>query len=248
MLTKIRAVIVDDEKAARAVLSNLLERNCPEVTIIESCSNLMDAVDVIKKTKPAVVFLDIQMPRHAGYEIINHFDKIDFEIIFVTAYDKYAIKAFNMNALDYILKPIDRSLLVNAVERISQKIQQQKEVEDYQSLLNSIKERKFNKIVIPELGNRRILNLDDIVAIEAEGAYCKIHLLNGSPLVISKNLKYFQEKLDSEVGFFRSHRAWVINLKYVTSINKTELKVTLQNFMEVKISRTRLDDFEKAIA
>jgi len=247
-MDNIRAIIVDDEQRARDVLSKLLERNCPSVTVVSTCVDVLSAVEKIKEVQPDVVFLDVQMPNYAGYEIVNFFDEINFEIIFVTAFDQYAIKAFELNAIDYLVKPVERLRLVSAVERVSAKLGQEKSKEEYEQLLCSIKEKEFKKIVIPELGNRRILEIEDIIALEAEGAYCKIYQTNNKPLTISKNLKYFEKKLQDQDGFFRSHRGWVVNLSHIKTMNKTDLTITLTNEIKAKISRTRIDAFETQIA
>ncbi len=247
-MNKVTAIIVDDEQRARDVLSKLLERNCPGVSVLTECTDVLSAVDKIKELKPNVIFLDIQMPNYAGYELVNFFDKIDFEIIFVTAFDHYAIKAFELNAIDYLVKPVERLRLVDAVKRVSTKVNSKESKEQYKQLLNTIKEKEFKKIIIPELGNRRILEINNIIAIEAEGSYCKVYQTDDKPLVISKNLKYFDEKLEIEDGFFRSHRGWIVNLNHVKVLNKTELNLTLSNNIKAKISRTRLDAFEIQIA
>lgn len=247
-MDKVKAIIVDDELRARDVLSKLLERNCPKVNVLEKCEDLLSAVEKIKELKPDVVFLDIQMPNYAGYEIVSFFDEINFEIIFVTAFDHYAIKAFELNAVDYLVKPVERLRLIDAVDRASGKIENKESKEQYEQLLTTIKNKEFKKIVIPELGNRRILEIDKIIAIEAEGAYCKIYQLNEKPLVISKNLKYFETRLEGSNGFFRSHRGWLVNLSHVNHINKTELSLSLSNNIKAKISRTRLNDFELLIS
>ena len=146
----LRAIIVDDEQRARDVLSKLLERNCSNVVVEETCVDVLSAVEKIKKIQPDVVFLDVQMPNYAGYELVNFFDEINFEIIFVTAFDHYAIKAFELSAIDYLVKPVDRLRLVEAVNKVKLKKGQEKSKEAYEELLNSIKEKEFKKIVIPE--------------------------------------------------------------------------------------------------
>ena len=173
-MNKLTAIIVDDEQRARDVLSKLLERNCPNVDVLDKCVDVPSAVERIKELKPNVVFLDVQMPNYAGYEIVNFFDKIDFEIIFVTAFDHYAIKAFELNATDYLVKPVERARLVDAVKRVVIKVNEEKSKEQYEALLHSIQKKEFRKIVIPELGNRKIVEINNIIAIEAEGAYCKV--------------------------------------------------------------------------
>lgn len=248
-MSKINVIIIDDEQSARNVLTNLLERTSNDISIVASCSNLEEGVEQIKKLQPNVVFLDVQMPNYAGYEIANFFTKIDFEIIFVTAYDEYAIKAFELNAIDFLVKPIDRNKLKAAVKKLQDKLHKESALEDYKELLKTIKSKNFKKIIIPELGNRRIINLDSILAIQADGAYSKIFLKENKVLTTSKNLKYFEEVLPKESAFFRSHRAWIINLTYVESLNKTTQNLTLaKRAVIAKIARTRMDDFEKVIS
>ncbi len=153
----IRAIIIDDEQSARNVLSNLLNRY-NNIEIVAQVRNLKEGVEQIKKLKPQVVFLDVEMPNYAGYEIVKFIDKIDFEIIFVTAYDQYAIKAFELNAIDYLVKPIDREKLTIAVNKLKDKLTKKNIQVDYQNLLDQIQNKTTKKIVIPELGNRRIVD------------------------------------------------------------------------------------------
>ena len=115
------AIIVDDERSAREILSGLLVRYCPQINIVEKCKGLKEAVEAIKKQKPSLVFLDIEMPNYAGYEIVSFFEEIDFEIIFVTAYDQYALKAFEISAVDYLLKPVTIERLKLSVDRFVEK-------------------------------------------------------------------------------------------------------------------------------
>ena len=121
-MKKIRAILVDDEESARDVLENLLKRFCPEVELLAKCTNVEQAVASIRELQPDLVFLDIEMPNYAGYEIVKFFPEINFELIFVTAYDKYAIRAFEVSAVDYLLKPIDIDRLKNAVSRVMKQL------------------------------------------------------------------------------------------------------------------------------
>ncbi|MCT4581818.1 MAG: response regulator [Flavobacteriales bacterium] len=243
----ITAIIVDDEKHARNVLANLIQRLHPEVDIIKTCSNLEEGVENIKALNPQLVFLDVQMPNYAGYEIVNFFESITFDIIFVTAFDQYAVKAFEVNAIDYLVKPIDRNRLKTAIQRVAAQQHLKKQTVDYEILLKSIKEKKINKIVIPELGNRRVLNLSDIIAIEADGSYSKVYLKKNKEITISKNLKYFESVLPEESNFFRTHRAWMINLTHIKTLNKSDLTITLEDDIKAKLARGRIEGFEAIV-
>ena len=139
----IKAIIVDDEADARDVLASLIQLSKQPINIIAECSNLKAAVDKIKELKPDVVFLDIQMPEFAGYEIVNFFDEINFEIVFVTAYDKYALKAFELSAIDYLVKPIKRTRLNDTLKRIVEKTDEKNTVLEYETLLESLQNKKF---------------------------------------------------------------------------------------------------------
>ncbi len=244
---KIKAIIVDDEQWARTVLTNLLEKGFDTIDVIAKCEDVVSAVEQIKLLQPDVVFLDVQMPEYAGYELVNFFDEINFEIIFVTAFDQYAIKAFELNAVDYLVKPIDRKKLALSIEKLSDRLEQKNGLENYQDLLRSIKDKRCTKIVLPELGNRRIIDLDTIIAIKADGTYCQVHLTNEKVITVSKTLKYFEDLLEENSCFFRSHRSWIINLKHIEIYNKTACTITMTRDIKTIISRKKNVDFELAI-
>jgi two-component system LytT family response regulator len=244
----INAIIIDDEPRARRVLNNLLLKNTLDITILAECNGIKPAVAKIKELKPDVVFLDIQMPHYSGYEIVNFFDKIDFEIVFVTAYDDYIMKALELCAIDYLVKPIDRERLSQALKKLQFRLDEKDRLSKYETLLNTINSKEFTQIVIPELGNRRVLNLKELIAIEADGAYSKFHLIQSKSIIASKNLKYFEDVLPKKGGFFRSHRGWIVNLKYIKTINRTKGTLNLENEIEAKLSRSRYSEFDLALS
>jgi len=248
-MKNIRALIVDDEIRARSVLRTLLAKNCPNVSVEGEAHDVMDAIQKINLYNPQLVFLDVEMPNYEGYEIINFLETIDFEIIFTTAYDQYALKAFEVCAIDYLLKPIDRSKLIEAVSKVKSKLNLRNNLDHYKSLVEKFYQKKNSdsKIIIPELGNRRIINTNDIVAIQANGAYTIIHQTNGSKITTSKNLKHFENKLESHFTFFRSHRSWIINVQHLHQFNKTESLLLMNNKVTAKISRTLYSKFEERL-
>ena len=246
-MDKLRVIIVDDEQWARTVLSTLLERNFDVLEVVAECVDVLSAVEKIKELQPDVVFLDIEMPNYAGYEIVNFFDEITFDIIFVTAFDQYAIKAFEINAIDYLVKPIDREKLSSSIKKLQQKRSKENRLDHYNELLKTIKDGKYRKIILPELGNRRIVELDSIIAIKADDTYSIIYLDDHKKLTISKTLKYFEEILSDNSCFFRSHRSWIVNLKHLKSFNKSENTVNLKNEIKTQISRSKFTEFELAI-
>jgi two-component system LytT family response regulator len=244
---QIKAIIVDDELAARNILSNLLKLSCPQITIAATESNLPDAVLAIKKHKPDVVFLDIEMPKYAGYQIVKFFDTIDFHIVFITAYDQYAMKAFEVNALDYLLKPIERSRLELAVKKVERQIEDQELVLNYHQLLQEVEAKEERTIVVAEAGKKHIIPLQEIVGIEAKGAYSIIHLKGGSKQLFSKNIGYFEQLLEEEAQFFRSHKSWLINTKYVANYSKGNSLIQLTTGPIAKLSRFKKTDFEQLV-
>jgi len=247
-MKRIRALIVDDEMAARDVLKNLLLRVSNSIDVIDTAHDVPDAVEKINSLKPDVVFLDVHPPNYAGYEIVNFFDKINFEIIFVTAYDAYAIKAFELSAVDYLVKPINRLRLQESLVKLEQKMKQLVAQESYETLMESLKEKELGKIVINELGNKRILNLKDIIAIEAQGAYSNIHLINDKPLLVSKNLKHFETILPEDDIFFRSHKSWIINLRRIEQLSKSKGEIHLAQGLCARLSKYRTNEFDAAIS
>lgn len=246
-MNSISAIIVDDEPRARIVLQQLLSQSTTSVKVIAECSNLIDAVAKIKEVKPDVVFLDVQMPKYAGYEIGNFFEEIDFEVIFVTAYDQYAIQAFELSAMDYIVKPIERARLASAINKLENKIDDKRKTQEYFHLLETIKDVKNAKLIIPEIGDRKIVNINDIRYIEADGSYAKFYMKNNEEFTASKTLKYFGERLVGVPHFFRAHRAFIINVDYVHHFNKKERLITLNSGEKIKIARGRVEEFEKIL-
>lgn len=246
-MAKLKAILVDDEESARNVLFNLLKRSCPNLEIVASCENVPEAVKEIKRHQPDLLFLDIEMPEYAGYEIVDFFDEINFEIIFTTAYDQYAIKAFEISAIDYILKPINRQRLIESVKKASEKIGNDKRMEQLNLLVSSMKDEEVSRIVISELGNKRVIEINNILAIEAQGAYSIIHLKNEKEIIASKNLKHFENLLEEAKSFFRSHKSWIINKTEVRSIQSSKGTIELNGGIEAKLSKYKVEEFNQII-
>lgn len=241
---QIKAVLIDDEPSAIRVLSKLLDQSPQCVEVVGTANNLLDGIQEIRKHAPDLVFLDVQMPRQAGYEIVNYIDNIDFHIIFVTAFDQYAVRAFEVNAIDYLLKPVNRSRLYEAVQKVQSHLLLKATASEYVSMVQDIERKTINKIIIPQIGERKIISVAEIKAIEAEGAYTKIYMQSGLIITTSKNLKYFDSILEKHDSFFRCHRSWLVNLHFVTHFNKTESTITLEDGLLGKIARTQYEDFE----
>lgn len=243
----IKALIVDDEADARDVLEILLLRE-DNVKIVGKACNVIEAVDSIKSLKPDVVFLDVEMPRHSGYELINFFDEIDFHIIFVTAYDKYALKAFEINAVDYLLKPVNRKKLHDSIKKIKDKLNDKIQLEQFQELIKEIEEKESPKIILNELGKKRVCKQDDIIAIEAQGTYSKVYFTTeDKPMMMSKNIGNFVNLFPENNSFFRSHKSWFINMNHVLNYAKGKGTIELSNNIQAKLSKYKKADFEKTL-
>ena len=246
-MKKIKAIIVDDEEGARDVLENLLLRFCTEVEIIAKCENVLKAVEIINQEQPDLVFLDIEMPNYSGFEIATFFKKINFKIIFVTAYDQYAIKAFKVSAIDYLLKPVDIEHLKNAVSRAVQQLNIEQQSQQLSLLSNTLENKQLKNIVITDKGQQHIISIESIIAIEAQESYCSIHT-SDKTYIASKNLKHFETVLESLPQFFRVHKSWLVNKDYIKHYSKSDLSIQLSNGLTTKLSKYKKAEFEEAIA
>lgn len=241
---KLKAIIIDDEQRARDVLNNLIARFCPQVEVIALCENVLSAVELIKKQQPDIVFTDIEMPQYAGYELVNFIDKINFEIIFVTAYDQYAVRAFEVAAIDYLLKPVEIDRLREAVARVENRKGKMQQIENIAVLKEAIEKKKINNMIIFDKGQRYIVPLHSIIAIEACESYCLIFTTT-TQLTASKNLKHFEMSLEGNTNFFRVHKSWIVNKNHIQHYSKTDLTIQLSNQIATKLSKYRKLEFEQ---
>jgi two-component system LytT family response regulator len=246
-VNKLRAILVDDEESARDVLQNLLLRFCPDVELIAKCENVLEAVDVINKEHPDLVFLDIEMPNYAGYEIANFFKEINFEIIFVTAYDQYAIRAFEIAAIDYLLKPVDIERLKLSIARVKTQRNTEQQAQRLALLSNTLESKQLKNIVVSDKGQQNIIPIESIIAIEAQESYCIIHTTE-KKIVASKNLKHFETVLESLPQFIRVHKSWMVNKEHIKNYSKSDLSIQLSNGVTTKLSKYKKAEFEAAIS
>lgn len=244
-MNKLKAIIIDDEESARNVLSNLLANFCPTVDVIATCNNVTDGVEKINLHQPDVVFLDIEMPNYAGYELVSFFEEVNFEIIFVTAYDQYAVKAFEISAVDYLLKPVEIKRLKESVSRLTGKINLANNT-NYKTLTENLKDDAVSKLIVRQNGAQEVIATKNIIAIEAQEAYSNIHTTSGSYLM-SKNLKHFEYILENDSNFFRSHKSWIINLSHLLNFSKTNLEINLSGNIKAKLSKYRKTEFEQVL-
>lgn len=237
----IKAIIIDDELRARETLEAIIVKDCQDVSIIGIASDAKSGYDLINKMKPDVVFLDIEMPKINGFELLEMFDHVDFNIVFTTAYDYYAIQAIKLSALDYILKPINVEELKKAVSKAINKVVERDRVD---SLLSNLKGNgKLEKLVLPSRNNSEVVNLDDILFLQADGSYTTFILTNDRRILMSKPIGKYEELLEGN-GFVRIHQSTIINLTHVIKYKKGDGgKVLMRNGDTCKISRQRKQDF-----
>ncbi len=246
-MNNINAIIIDDEERARNTLSSLLLNYCPEITVLATCANVPDGVLAINKHKPDVVFLDIEMPDYNGFELLGFFREIDFDIIFVTAYSEYAIKAFEISAVDYILKPIDIDQLKNSVEKLKQKKLHSQMQEQIELLKESYKGDDIRKIALSMSNGLTFVEIADIVLLEADGAYTTFYLKDGQKILVSKKLKFYEDILSNRSFFFRTHRSYFVNVNYIKKYSRSENAILMDNEFSITISRDRKQEFESLL-
>ena len=229
-----KAIIIDDEKRARISMELLLAEFCPTVEIVAQCENLPEGVKAIRKFNPDLVLLDIEMPGHSGLELLEFFDEseINFSIIFTTAYNEYAIQAFKLSAIDYLLKPIVPEELTKAITRLDR----QKGVQ-YKAFAENIKNETYVKIAVP-LGNSLILlNVQDILYIKGEGSYSEVFMKDGTKHLVSRNLKNFEDILSKDKKFLRTQKSFIVNFNEVVSYTKSDGGyVVLSNGVTIPVS------------
>ncbi|MFH6985751.1 LytR/AlgR family response regulator transcription factor [Marinoscillum luteum] len=241
-----KAVIIDDEQKARRLLRLLLEENCPQITAIETAEDLPKGVALINKFQPDIVFLDIEMPGYSGIQLLEFFtpEQINFEVIFTTAYAEYAIKAFELNAIDYLLKPLRHDQLETAVQKAIQQIGQSKVSERLEELRNTLKVSNIRKIGLPVSNGVLFVELDDVIMMEADRMYTKVFTTGDGELLVSKPMKFFTDILEDVREFYRPHRSFVINLKHIKQyVNQDGGYIIMDNQKLVGISKDKKDEF-----
>lgn len=237
----ISAVLIDDENNALEVLEWQLQTFCPEVAIVTSCNSAIAGIDAITKHQPNLVFLDVEMPGHNGFDVVRAFPNPTFQVIFTTAYDQFAIKAIKFAAFDFLLKPIDSGELKEAVERFTKQIQTPS-MQNYERLEQAYY-HDLQKISLPTSEGLTFIAPNDIIRCESSSNYTRIFFTDKKQMLISKTLKEVEQLLKA-ASFFRIHHSHLINLKHVSKYIKTDGgMVEMIDGSHVIISRQKKDDF-----
>ena len=237
----IKAVIIDDEKRSRDTLVGMVERYCPNIEIIGQADGCQTGILKIKELSPDIVFLDIQMPDGSGFKLLEDLDEYNFEVIFTTAHDQYAIKAIRFSALDYILKPINPDDLKNAIDKYLQKQNKGQINKNIQVLLDNIKSPNVvPKIILNTSEGIYIVKTDDIIRCESDDYYTRFFFINDSMILISKTLKQNEELL-SEYNFIRTHKSHLINIKHIKSYLRSDGIIIMSDESKIPVSRRKKD-------
>ncbi len=245
-----KAIVIDDEQKAVFAVESIVKEYCTELEWAGSAQDLPSGVRLIKKIKPDIVFLDIEMPGYSGLNLLEFFneDEIDFEIIFTTAYSEFAIQAFQLSAMDYLLKPIQIDQLVKAVEKIQRKKNREINSEKISALKRNLQpETQVLKIAIPVTDGLLFVQSSEISYLKAEGSYTQFFMVDGTKHLVSKILKEY-ERLLSLKTFFRPHRSFIINLDEVKHyIRKDGGYLVMKNGDHISISQEKKDDLLKLL-
>ncbi len=237
------ALIVDDELSSRKSLSIFLNKYCKQINVLSTAENIIEARDKIGQLDPDIVFLDIEMPYGNAFDLLDQFSELTFQVIFVTAFSHYAIKAFNLSNASYILKPVDIEELISEVSRACQKIDQSLDWDHTAQLLESIKDKKLSKVVVPLIDGFVVIDIEQILYLEAADNFSTFHLISGKKIMACRKLKFYEDNLSSS-GFCRIHRSTIINIDHVKKYNKGKGGfVTLISGKQLDVSQSRKKNF-----
>ncbi|MBI5541358.1 MAG: response regulator transcription factor [Bacteroidia bacterium] len=243
-----KIIIIDDEQGAIEAIETILRDFCPTLEIVATSNLPVEAIKLINEKKPDIIFLDINMPQINGFELLSIIQERNFEVIFTTAYQEYAVKAFRANAIDFILKPVSITEVVEACNKAISKLSlENKNLIKYKQLLESIAVQNETKVSFPTFEGIVFLNRSDIIRAEADLSYTTLWLLNQKKLVVSKNISEI-EKIINDTNFFRVHKSHLVNLKHVSKYNiKDGGEIILSDNSRVELSRRKKDAFLDAI-
>ena len=238
-----KAILIDDEEPSRIILEQLLQWHCPQVKLLAKCSGVDEGIDAISKHQPDIVFLDIAMPNKNGFDLFRELDELNFDVVFTTAYDEFALEAFKVHATAYLLKPIDKELLISTIENIEKKKTKNVDASEMQALLSLIQKQKpkTGKVGIPTMEGVEYLQVDSIVRCLAEGNYTRIYVDDGTEIYVSKSLKIVENMIDNPI-FIRPHNSHLINSKRIKKyIKGAGGHLILDDGTSIPVSRAKKD-------
>lgn len=237
----IRSILVDDEMNALDALRMLLQENCPNIDIVAEVCNVSDGIKEISNKKPDLVFLDIDMPDGTGFDLLSRLPEKNFHVIFVTAFNNHAIRAFKVNAVDYLLKPVNKFELIDAVAKVQRTIQMQEGYVNFDSFIQHLKQTEIGKIAIHTSDGIEYFDPDDIIHADADGSYSKIFTKNKT-IMVAKYLKEIKEILIDK-RFYRAHNSFIINLNHVQKYSSKENMVIMTDGNRIMLSKMNKIEF-----
>ncbi len=239
-----KAIIVDDESHARSLLSNTIKEHCKGIEIIAEAENVKEAVKLINKNNIELVFLDIEMPNENGFTLFEYFDKPNFVTIFCTAYSEYAIQAFEVSAVDYLLKPVTISKLQDVIEKAIKTRGQNQILQSVNTLRENITVNQLQKIALPLSDGLIFIKIDDILYFEADGSYTHV-ITNKEKYLVCKKIKEFHELLTNDSRFFRVHRSYLVNIQQIKKYSKKDgATLVFENNKVIPVAREKKNEFD----
>lgn len=241
----LKAILVDDEQASRDTLQNYLVKYCENVQVIAQAESVSTALPLIHKHDPDIVFLDVEMPYGNAFDLLQQVGNITFETVFVTAFSHYALKALNLSASYYILKPIDIEELVLAVNRIAENRKNKKESLHNKIVLENINtvNKQLQKLVLPRLDGFEVVKINDIVRCQANDNFTEFFFLNGKKELVCRTLKFYEDTL-SDYGFIRIHKSHLVNSQYIKRYVKGKNgTIVMSDGSELELSQQRREHF-----
>lgn len=241
-----RAVIIDDEKLSREVICNYLDEYCKDVEIVAKATSVKTGYNVIHKFKPDLVFLDIEMADGKGFDLLTKFEKIDFRIIFVTAYSDYAIKAFRFSAIDYLLKPVRIDELIEAVNKARAMQESGINPQMLEVLFNHLRtsdQPRNSTIIIPNIKGFEVIKVPEIIMCQADGYCTNFYVIGKRKVISSKNLKNFDSLLEDQ-GFIRVHHSFLINIDHVISFTR-QGEIFLSEGLKASLGESYKNEFTR---
>lgn len=238
-------VIIDDEKNCIDALSGIIKSYCPQLKVLATANTISDGVKLINSEKPQIVFLDVEIGNEMGFDLFQYFPTPDFEVIFTTAHEKYALKAIKSSCYDFLLKPVNIQEVIVVVSKL-EKEKRNGQSQNVNVLLDNLKAKDnfLKKIAIPSNEGYSIINIDEIISLEADGKYTKIITNAGLRSLSTKNIGEFEELLNPEL-FFRTHKSWIVNVNHIKKFLKNESQVLLSNETLADVSSRKKDEFLK---
>ena len=244
-----RIIIIDDEERARKSIVDILKFSNNQREVVAEAHDVKSGIAAIREYNPDLVLLDINMPDGTGFDLLKKLDNIDFKIIFITAYEEFAIQAFEFSAVDYLLKPVDPSKLMDALGKAQQLVDQERISLKLNALFanldNTTTENK--KLVLKTAENIYLINTSDILRCESDGGYTRFFIMDGKKIMVSRNMKDYDELLNG-LGFYRIHQSHLINLKYIDHYSKTEGgAVVMKDNSTLPVARRKKESFLKLL-